>query len=351
VFDIPKKLIEVYEYQTEKKTCKNCGCVNKSKFPEEVKNKTQYGNRIKAILVYFIQYQLISYKRLKELSSDIFGQSISEGTIYNANLEAYDKLEKSENSIKEAIVNEKVVNFDETGIRVNSLNYWIHVSCTKDYTFYGVDRHRNNDALKKIDILTKFKGVAIHDNYSMYFKYEDCNHGLCNAHHYRELKGAFDEDGFLWLSQMTDLLFRIKKAVDTSDNIDSLDTKQLFEFEKEYIKILEEGSKNYPIIKITEKKRGRTKLSKSQNLFIRFIKRRDEILRFMYNFSVPFDNNQAERDIRMPKLKQKISGCFRSNFGAEIFCRNRGYISTVKKQKLNVLQSICDIFSNNPFTA
>lgn len=295
------------------------------------------------------QYQLISYKRVTEISSDIFGQEISEGTIYNANLEAYNKLEKSENAIKESIINEKVVNFDETGIRVNSLNYWIHVSCTKNYTFYGVDKSRSNKALEKIDILRKFKGIAIHDNYSMYFKYENCSHGLCNAHHYRELKGAFDEDGFLWLSQMSDLLFRIKKAVDTSENINSLNTKQLFEFETEYKKILYEGSKNYPIIQTIEKKRGRTKKSKSQNLLIRFIKRRDEILLFMYNFSVPFDNNQAERDIRMPKLKQKISGCFRSEYGANIFCRIRGYISTIKKQNLNVLQSIYDIFSNNSF--
>ena len=224
------------------------------------------------------------------------------------------------------------------------------MSCTKDYTFYAVDKHRNNDALKKIDILTKFKAIAVHDNYSMYFKYGDCSHSLCNAHHYRELKGAFDEDGFLWLSKMIDLLFKIKKEVDISENTKSLDTKQLFEFEKEYKEILDEGAKNYPIIETIEKKRGRLKRTKSHNLFIRFIKRRNEILLFMYNFDVPFDNNQAERDIRMPKLKQKISGCFRSQIGAEIFCRNRGYISTIKKQKLNVLESICDIFSNHPFT-
>lgn len=366
VFDIVPKLIYVKEYQTEIKTCINCGCKNESKFPKEVGNKTQYfdyaqqpyGERIKATLSYLSQYQLIPFDRLSELVRDIFGQNISEGTIYNTNVDLFNKLADSENSIKESIIKEPVVNYDETGIRVNNLNYWIHVSCTSTLTFYDVDRYRNQAALEKIGILPQFKGKAIHDNYAMYFQYT-CEHGLCNAHHARELKGAFQEDGFLWSSQMSDLLFKIKEEVDKSTNNKSLSTYKLLEFEKMYSKILEDGIKNYPIIENYVKKKGRKKQSKAKNLLDRFIKRREAILLFMYDFSVPFDNNtfdklsnhQAERDIRMPKLKQKISGCFRSEDGAKIFCRIRGYVSTIKKQGLNVLESISNAFSRKPFYA
>ena len=195
----------------------------------------------------------------------------------------------------------------------------------------------------KIGILPKFTGKAIHDNYALYFQY-NCTHSLCNAHHHRELKGAFQEDGFIWSSQMSDLLFRIKSEVDKSNDTNTLSTNKLSIFENEYSKILEDGLKNYPITEINLKKKGRRKQSKPKNLLDRFIKRREQILLFMYDFTVPFDNNQAERDIRMPKLKQKISGCFRSEDGANIFARIRGYISTVKKQGLNVLEAISNAF-------
>ena len=163
------------------------------------------------------------------------------------------------------------------------------------------------------------------------------------------IKGAFQEDGFIWSSQMSDLLFRIKSEVDKSTDTNALSTNKLSLFENEYSKILEDGLKNYPITEINLKKKGRKKQSKPKNLLDRFIKRREEILLFMYDFTVPFDNNQAERDIRMPKLKQKISGCFRSEDGANIFARIRGYISTVKKQGINVLESISNAFSEKPF--
>jgi transposase len=348
VFDIPEKLIYVEEFQTEVKICSNCGCKNDSSFPKGVENKVQYGNKVKSVVSYLSQYQLIPYERGTELFRDIFGKDISEGTIYNSNVELFKKLEKPEEFIKELIINSPVVNYDETSLRVNNLNYWLHVSCTNDLTFYAVDRHRNKEATDKIGILPKFTGKAIHDNYALYFQY-NCTHGLCNAHHHRELKGAFQEDGFIWSSQMSDLLFRIKSEVDKSTDTNALSTNKLSLFENEYSKILEDGLKNYPITEINLKKKGRKKQSKPKNLLDRFIKRREEILLFMYDFTVPFDNNQAERDIRMPKLKQKISGCFRSEDGANIFARIRGYISTVKKQGINVLESISNAFSEKPF--
>ena len=195
--------------------------------------------------------------------------------------------------------------------------------------------------MNEIGILPNFKGRIIHDFWQSYFNF-DCQHSLCNAHHLRELNFVIEQEQAIWAKEMKVLLLEIKSSVDKAkkNSLNSLSTHQLLDYEKKYEVILEKALQFYPDIKTITKKRGRKKQDKGKNLLDRLINYREETLSFMYNFEIPFDNNQAERDVRMMKLKQKISGCFRTEFGSEIFCRIRGFISSIKKQQLNILEQI-----------
>ena len=230
------------------------------------------------------------------------------------------------------------------------MRYWLHVSCTNGLTYYAFHKSRGKVATDEIGILPNYTGRAIHDNWATYFTY-NCSHGLCNAHHLRELTGVYEQENASWSKEMIELLVEIKEEVDKSkSNFElGLNTLKLLAFEKRYTDILSKGQTFYPFIKKQTKKKGKEKQIKGKNLLDRFREHREEVLIFMYDFDVPFDNNQAERDIRMMKLKQKISGCFRSELGAKIFCRIRGYISTVRKQGLNPFEAIKKAFDNDPF--
>lgn len=210
-------------------------------------------------------------------------------------------------------------------------------------------------------IIAVFEGIAVHDGWSSYFKF-NCGHALCNAHHLRELEFASGQDGQKWSEDMADLLITIKETVDErklasegKPENSKLDPAEIKEFEENYNRIIEKGllenppSKPPPDSQEQNKKRGREKQTKTKNLLDRLHKYWKETLAFMYDFKVPFDNNQAERDIRMMKVQQKISGTFRSWEGAKIFCRNRGYISTVKKNSISVIDAIQGVFEGRPF--
>jgi transposase len=229
-----------------------------------------------------------------------------------------------------------VVHFDETGTRVNGQRYWLHVASTSQMTYYMVHAKRGSIAMDAMEILPGFTGIAVHDFWSSYFKYE-CNHSLCNTHTTRELTGISENYLQMWSIEMKALLLEPDKIKD---------------FEEKYDMITKIGFEENPPPLIPQdqtKKRGRKRQSKSKNLLDRFATYKDDILRFMNDFEVPFENNQAERDIRMMKVKQKISGTFRSSHGADMFCRIRGYISTVKKNKISVIDAIMDVFSGKAF--
>ena len=286
VFDLPKKLIIVDEHQTEIKKCENCGCINESKFPEGVNNPVQYGNRLKSSVSYFSNYQLLPYDRLSEIFSDIFGHGLSVGTLYNSNMELYEKLENSELSIKEQILNAKVVNYDETGLYINKLRYWLHVSCTDKLTYYAFHKSRGKVATDEIGILPKYTGRAIHDHWGTYFTYS-CTHGLCNAHHLRELTSVYEQENASWSKEMIELLVEIKEEVDKSkSNFElGLDTLKLLDFEKKYTEILIQGQNFYPVVEKQVKKKGKGKQVKGKNLLDRFRDYREEVLIFMYDFA------------------------------------------------------------------
>lgn len=351
VFDIPPIKVETTEHRAEKKLCPHCGAANCAAFPEDVQQPVQYGFRLKAIAVYLSQYQLLPYERASELFADLFGHDLSQATLVNANQACYEILEPVEEKIKQQVIAAPVVHCDETGMRINGKREWLHVSSTQNLTYYAAHPKRGQEATKEMGILSDFQGTAVHDFWKPYFKY-DCNHALCNAHHLRELTGILEQDKQEWPQEMVDLLLEIKKTVEEKKTTaNQLAPAQLRSFEVRYDQIIEKGlAENPPIITENQpKKRGRKKQSKAKNLLDRLNDYRREALAFMYDFAIPFDNNQAERDVRMTKVQQKISGTFRSSQGARTFCRIRGYISTVRKNSLSAIDAIKGAFEGNPF--
>lgn len=350
-FDLPPLKLEVTEHQAQIKLCLNCGQLNKAKFPENVKAPTQYGPRLKATAVYLKNYQLLPYERTRELLCDLFSCELSEGTLANINNDCFDLLNDTSQKITKQLIKAPVINVDETGARVEGKRQWLHVVSTPELTYYDIHQKRGGEAIDDIGILPLFQGRAIHDFWKPYFKY-DCSHGLCNAHHLRELFFLHEQQNQAWAKRMIDCLIDIKNAVDkTKETSNCLLKEQIHQFEKRYQQIIDEGYTENPILakSAKKKKRGRRKKSKARNLIERLDEYRNEALAFMYDFNVPFDNNLAERDIRMMKVQQKISGTFRSLTGAKTFCRIRSYISTAKKNAVNIIDAIRDAFEGTPF--
>jgi len=352
VYEIPEIKVNIEEHQSEKKKCRSCGKTNKSKFPEGINNVVQYGLRLKSYIVYLMNAQLLPYQRTQEIFEDLFGHKLSQGTLNNTNSSCYELLEETEEKIKESLSKTDIIHLDESGLYVNKKRQWLHVVGTQRLTYYKHHAKRGREAIDSIGILPLYQGRAIHDFWKSYMLY-DCQHGLCNVHHLRELKFIAEEQKQLWAKKMIELLLEIKQEREKriENREESLREIEIREYEKKYHQIIEEGIQlEKPQEEVfKKKKRGRKKQSKAKNLLDRFINYEKEVLGYMYDFQVPFDNNQAERDIRMIKLQQKISGCFRSDRGAEYFCRIRGYISTAKKQGVNVLEAIESVFDRNPF--
>jgi transposase len=354
VFDLPPIKVEVFEHQAESKICPNCGCLNKATFPKEVAYPVQYGTRLKSVAAYLNQYQLVPFDRLSETFVDLFSHRLSQSTLIGINRACYDILEPVEEAIKQQIIASPVICLDETGMRIDGKRKWCHVVSTEDLTYYAPNSHRGSEANEDMGILPVYRGTAMHDGWSSYFKF-NCKHALCNSHHLRDLIFIHEEEKQDWAKDLINQLIDIKTTVDRRRPIYSkLDLAEIKDFEEKYDHIIERAKlENPPPIASNSqgqiKKRGKKKKTKAQNLLERLHKYRREVLAFMYDFEVPFDNNQAERDLRMMKVQQKISGNFRSWDGAKIFCRIRGYISTVKKNSISVIDAIQGAFEGNPF--
>lgn len=352
VFDLPPKKYIVIEHQGEVKECPRCGEINRAEFPEDLKSPVQYGARAKAAAVYLTNYQLLPYERTGELFEDLYSLPICQATLVNTNYACADLLEEEEKARKEELIKSPIVHFDESGFKVEGNRQWLHSAGTEKLTFYGFHRRRGKVAMDEINILPRFQGRAIHDHWKAYFNYP-CKHGLCNAHHLRESTFIAEQYGQKWAEKLIDFLLETKGMVDKARlHTDCLDEKTLMKRRAKYNRILREGMRenlaptdepNQP------KRRGRKKQSKAKNLLDRLTKHKNEVLAFMYDFNVPFDNNLGERDIRMLKVQQKISGTFRSVKGASSFCRIRGYISTAKKNHANALDALEKVFLNKPF--
>ena len=302
-------------------------------FPEGVNRPVQYGINLKAHSVYLSQHQLIPYNRIEETFRDQAGIPVGAGSIYNFNEEAYEGLEAFDAIARSKLINSDVCHADETGINIDGKRRWLHCVSNDDWTYFLPHEKRGVDAMNEMGVLPNFHGILCHDHWKPYFKF-DCEHALCNAHHLRELQRAWEQDHQEWARDTRALLLEINKAVDDAGG--QLTPGASLEFRLRYRKLLKEAQKECPPPDESQKngKRGRLKRSKARNLLERLTDYENETLRFMDDERVPFTNNQGENDIRMTKVQQKISGCFRSMKGAAIFCRVRSYLSTCRKHGL-----------------
>jgi transposase len=339
--------VEVTEHRAQIKRCPHCGELTVAAFPDGVNHTTQYGTRLKAFAVYLKNYGFLSYDRTAQAFADLFCIPLSVGTLASIDQRCARRVEGVVEEIKQKLIRSKVVHLDETGLNINGELHWLHGAGTQGFTYYYPHKRRGTEADDQIGILPRLKGNAVHDNWKPYMKY-DCSHSLCNAHHIRELTAVYEQDGQPWAQWMIGFLIESKQAFQQAkkEGKKRLDLCAIREYENRYKAIIAAGMKANPPPSRADSpgKRGRLKRSKAGNLVKRLDKLQQETLRYLYDFQVPFDNNLAERDIRMMRVQQKVLGSFRSYEGALAFCRIRSYISTMRKQGLSVIDAIMGAF-------
>lgn len=341
VIDIETHII-ITEYQAQVLSDEN-GNRFTAQFPAWVSRPIQYGPSVKGRSVYLSQYQLTPYKRMEDYFNDQLGLSVSEGSLFNFNKEAYGLLADFEAIAKDRLIHSKQLNADETGVNINSNRLWLHTACNAKWTHFYPHHKRGSEAMDEIGILPKFKGVLCHDYWKAYYRYP-CQHALCNSHLLRELEWSATEDKQSWAKRMDEFLRALNVTVDKAGG--HLKKRSAGQYRKQYRQILSDAEKECPAPETKRKKgqRGRMKKPKSRNLLERLINREDDVLRFMENKNVPFTNNQGENDLRMTKVQQKISGCFRSLEGALIFCRIRAYLITCRKHGVTATEALETLF-------
>ncbi|MET0006202.1 MAG: IS66 family transposase [Candidatus Thiodiazotropha sp.] len=317
-------------------------------FPEGVNRPVQYGLNLKANAVYMSQYQLIPYDRVRDHFQEQMQIPVSAGSVFNFNKDAYDRLEYFEQWTKAQLAKSGLMHADETGINIGGKRHWLHCASSTSLTWFSPHTKRGTEAMDEIGILPFFKGVLCHDHWKPYYRYE-CIHALCNAHHLRELERAWEQDHQQWAKEMKGLLTDIRKAVEDAGGC--LAPDEADKWRKRYRKLLENAEIECPPPDESKRqgKRGRLKRSKARNLLERLRDFEQDVLRFMDVENIPFTNNQGENDLRMTKVQQKISGCFRSMEGAKIFCRVRSYLSTCRKQGVSATEALALLFQGkNP---
>lgn len=351
VFDIPPVQIEVTEHQAEIKQCPVCRQTVKGQFPVDVEQPTQYGARLQAQASYLNNYHFIPLARTEELLTDFYGQGPCEPVVLEANLRLVKNIQPSLHCIQQQLQQAAVAHFDESGLQVEKQLHWLHVASTEQVTHYHVHRRRGQEGMKAGGILPLFTGQAVHDHLPAYLHFDACQHDFCNAHHLRELTFVEEQYQQPWAAKMAQLLLTIKAEVQATSTLTlSLPPERLTFYETAYDDLIAEGLLiNQPLEQPPTQKRGRPKQSPPKNLLDRLQKYKSGVLVFMYDFRVPFDNNLAERDVRMIKVKQKASGAFRTKSGADTFCKIRSYISTVRKQGHNVIDALYNAFLGEPF--
>lgn len=350
VFDLPPQKLIVIEHRAEVKLCLASGREVSAAFPAGVNAPTQYGPRFTAWLVYLRGQQLIPLERISQMCADLFGRHVSEATIQAAVVSAHHALAGFETKVVTLIVQALIAHADETGLRVAGSLHWLHVVSTKTLTWYGIHKKRGSDAIKHFELLTRFAGRLIHDCLSAYFDL-NCLHGLCNAHLLRELTFLHEVEHQKWAKRMLDLLMRMHRAVKAHKaRAGPSAMRQQASWVMKYRAILREGFAEDPLPEPHgPRPRGRPKHTKAQNLLLRLQQHESSVLAFLYDHQVPFSNNQAEQDLRMMKVQQKISGAFRTLEGARMFARIRSYLSTVRKNHRNVFQELVVALSGDPF--
>ncbi len=324
------------------------GKIHKAPFPEKVKSVIQYGDRVKAHSVYLSMFQLIPYERLQDYFINQLQIPLSTGTLCNFNRKGFDLLENFETFVKQKLAESNVIHVDETGININGTRHWLHTTSNELYSLFYPHAKRGGEALNDIGILPNFKGTAVHDHWQAYYHYTQFKHSLCNAHHIRELTHAAETKKCIWASVMIDLLLEMKTAKEAASN-NTLTDDEIAKFKKRYQEILKDGEAETPPPKIDPSKKGRVKKEKERNLLERLQNFEDDVLRFLTDPRVPFTNNLAENDLRMTKVQQKISGCFKNDDGAKIFCRIRSFILTAQKHGVSPANALKQLFEHHTY--
>jgi transposase len=349
VVDIPAPRLLVQEHRAQHKQCPRCQYLTLAAFPPTVTAPIQYGPRIGAIAVYLTQQQLLPLERTCEALGDLLGVHMSEGTVGELIQRTAAQLAPIEQQIKEALKQAAVIHQDETSVSVAGKRYWEHVTSTASLTHYQVHQSRGHEALDAIGILPEFSGISIHDGWGSYFLY-DCEHALCVVHLLRELVFQAEEQGAVWAAELIDLLLCMKQATQDAREQGKrwLDLLEVLDWERAFLHWLDEGDRVTPRAMAPPGTKGRIKQSAARNLLDRMRKHQKAVFCFLEDLRVEFDNHLAERDLRMIKVQQKVSGCFRSLAGAHAFSRIRGYVSTLRKQGLPLLPALQAALAGHP---
>lgn len=350
VWDLPPLRLHVTEYCAQVKTCPCCHQETRAAFPDGLQPAAvQYGPMTRALAVYLHCIHLLPYARTCQILSDLLQTSFSQGSLQAALHTGSKLVQEALDLIKKGLIGSQVMHNDETGFRVAGKRHWLHVAATDALTSYQYHEKRGKAATDAIGILPGFQGISIHDSWASYLEYP-CTHALCNAHYLRELTFIHEQYQQEWAKEMKDLLLEIKDSVEQARALGkmTLPRTERSEYETRYQDLVAQGIAAHPPPPRKKGTRGPLRGDDIRNLLQRLRDFQALILRFMHSFIVPFDNNLAERDIRMMKIQQKISGGFRTAEGATIFCRLRSYLSTMYKQGVHLLTALYQLFLGSP---
>jgi transposase len=342
VFDVPTPKLVVTQFNKVACICPGCGACNTGAFPADVPAHVQYGSGLRALAVLLNNAYHLPLRKVRQLMLDLFGYDVNQSTVASANEICYDNLKTAETSIKQAVTEGETGHFDETGIEAANKRQWLHTACTALLTYLFFSEHRGAKAIGSEEgVISDFKGWAVHDCYPTYFTYDHCKHALCCAHLLRELQAQVEE-GRKWAALMRDFLLELHQKSDFGKGV----VADFLPYSLRYDQIcnLADAEEPKPPPK-PEKSRGKAKQTKGRNLLGRLVKYKSAVVAFAQYKEVPFTNNQAERDIRPTKTKQKVSNCFRTVEGAKIYARIQGFISTVRKQEQDVFEMLKKSFS------
>lgn len=350
VQDLPPIRLRVTEHQALSVRCPACQQVTGGAFPTEAPSRAQYGPRLRALAVYLVAQQFVPYARARDLLADLTGARLSVGTLVEWVQHSAETLTPVEEELKAALCRAPVLHCDETGVRRGGRLAWAHVTSTDRLTHYAIHAKRGSEATSEIGILPGYRGVSVHDGWKPYQTHTTCRHALCNVHHLRELTFVEEQYDQSWASDLKDLLLEMRAATEQAraQHLTRLPASQRNALVARYEQVLAVGLAANPPPPRRPRQRGRLKQSPARNLLERLWLGQEQVLAFLDDLTIPFDNNQAERDLRLLKTQQKISGCFRADAGSEAFARLRSYVSTLRKQRVALLDALRTLFTGSP---
>jgi transposase len=350
VFDLPPLRLLASEHRAQRRRCV-CGTTTAAVFPDHVRAAACYGPGVRALVCYLCVHQHLPVDRAAQLLGDVLGAPLATGTLAAVVAEGAAGLDGFARVVRARLAGAPVAHFDETGARVAGRLHWVHSASTSLLTLLSVHAKRGKVAMDQVGVLPRFVGVAVHDGWSPYWRYAHVRHALCGAHLLRELEAITDEPGQGWAAGMAELLIDVKLAGDRARaaGLQWVDDTARARLHARYERLLADGQAANPPPPATDRRRGRARRSPAARLLARLDTHREEVLRSLDDTRVPFDNNQAERDLRMVKLQQKISGCWRTPTGAEAFLALRSYLSTARKHGMNPLAVLRQLFQGHPW--